>query len=77
MNVFIAIFLIFIAIFQCGVAFKLFIEPIIEFEYWAWDKLMTFFLILLFIVNTMTALFLLFCVLNYFIGLIPEEAAML
>jgi hypothetical protein len=54
----IGIFLILIAILQCGLAFDLFIKPIIEFEYWKNDKIAALLFCVLFIFNVVSALFL-------------------
>jgi hypothetical protein len=54
----IGFFLILIAILQCGLAFDLFIKPIIEFEYWKNDRIAALFFCVLFIFNVVSALFL-------------------
>jgi hypothetical protein len=58
MYLIIGIFLILIAILQCGLAFDLFIKPIIEFEYWKNDKIAALLFCVLFIFNVVSALFL-------------------
>jgi hypothetical protein len=54
----IGFFLILIAILQCGLAFDLFIKPIIEFEYWKNDRIAALLFCVLFIFNVVSALFL-------------------
>jgi hypothetical protein len=60
MTTIIAMILIFAAISLLGLSCSLFIEPIIEFELWAWNKPTVFFLILAFIAGAAFAIFLLF-----------------
>jgi hypothetical protein len=60
MTIIIGMILILGAISLLGLSCMLFIEPIIEFELWAWNKPTSFFLILAFIVSAAFAIFLLF-----------------